>query len=69
GEGGVQGALYGDWHQLGVQVIATLATIAYSAILTAILFYLVDKTVGVRVSPREEEEGLDIYEHGETSYN
>jgi Amt family ammonium transporter len=66
---GVQGALYGDWHQLWVQLIATFASIAYSAVLTIILFHIVDKTVGVRVSPREEEEGLDIYEHGETSYN
>jgi Amt family ammonium transporter len=69
GEGGVQGALYGDWHQLAVQVIATVASIAFSAIMTIILFKIVDKTVGVRVSPRVEEEGLDIYEHGETSYN
>jgi Amt family ammonium transporter len=69
GADGVQGALYGDWHQLGIQLIATLATIAYSAIMTVALFYLVDKTVGMRVSARVEEEGLDIYEHGEASYN
>ncbi|MDR1416062.1 MAG: ammonium transporter, partial [Prevotellaceae bacterium] len=68
GEGGQQGALYGDWHQLWVQTIATVATIAYSAILTIILFYAVDKLVGIRVSSRVEEEGLDIYEHGEASY-
>ncbi|MDR1667671.1 MAG: ammonium transporter [Bacteroidales bacterium] len=67
--GGAQGALYGDWHQLWVQIIATVATIAYSAVLTTILFFIVDKTVGVRVSPRVEEEGLDIYEHGELPYN
>lgn len=69
GPEGVQGALYGDWHQLWVQIVATLATIVYSAVLTTLLFLLVDKTVGVRVSPRVEEEGLDIYEHGESSYN
>jgi Amt family ammonium transporter len=69
GDGGQQGALYGDWHQLWVQTIATLATIVYSAVLTIILFYIVDKIVGIRVSARVEEEGLDIYEHGETSYN
>ncbi len=69
GEDGVQGALYGDWSQLGIQLIATVATIAFSAIMTIILFKVVDKTVGVRVSSRVEEEGLDIYEHGETSYN
>jgi Amt family ammonium transporter len=69
GAGGVQGALYGDWHQLWIQVIATFATVAYSGVLTFILFLIVDKTVGIRVSPRVEEEGLDIYEHGETAYN
>jgi Amt family ammonium transporter len=69
GANGPQGALYGDWYQLWIQIAATLVTIVYSAILTAILFFIVDKTVGVRVSPRVEEEGLDIYEHGETAYN
>lgn len=69
GEGGAQGALYGDWHQLYIQVVATLFTVVYSAVLTWILFLLVDKTVGLRVSKRVEEEGLDIYEHGETAYN
>ncbi|MDR1156539.1 MAG: ammonium transporter [Bacteroidales bacterium] len=69
GEGGVQGALSGDWHQLWIQTVATVATIAYSAILTIILFYIADKTVGIRVSPRVEEEGLDIYEHGEATYS
>jgi Amt family ammonium transporter len=67
--GGAEGALFGNWHQLLVQLIATFFTIAYSAILTIILFYIVNKTVGIRVAPREEEEGVDIYEHGETAYN
>ncbi|MDR2496704.1 MAG: ammonium transporter [Tannerellaceae bacterium] len=69
GAEGVQGALYGDWHQLWVQIVATVFSIAYSAIVTIILFFVVDKTVGLRVSKRVEEEGLDIYEHGETAYN
>lgn len=34
-----------------------------------IIFKLLDKLFGLRVSKRVEEEGLDIYEHGETSYN
>nr|WP_080904613.1 ammonium transporter [Parabacteroides sp. Marseille-P3160] len=69
GEGGVQGALYGDWNQLWIQVIATVASVAFSAIMTFILFFIVDKTIGIRVAPRVEEEGLDIYEHGESAYN
>jgi Amt family ammonium transporter len=69
GPDGAQGALYGDWHQLWVQIVATLFSIAFSAIMTFILFIIVDKMIGIRVSVRVEEEGLDIYEHGETAYN
>ena len=69
GEGGEQGALFGDWGQLWVQTYVSIATIAYSAIVTFILFYIVEKTVGIRVAPRVEEEGLDIYEHSENSYS
>ena len=69
GEGGVQGALYGDWHQLWVQVLATLISIVFSAVMTFILFKVTDKLVGIRVDKRVEEEGLDIYEHGESAYN
>ena len=67
--GGAQGALYGDWHQLGVQLLATGFAIVYSAIVTYILFKVVDKFVGIRVAPRVEEEGLDVYEHGENAYS
>ena len=69
GEGGVEGALYGDWHQLGVQLLATVISIVFSAVMTFILFKLTDKLVGIRVDKRVEEEGLDIYEHGESAYN
>ena len=69
GEGGAEGALYGDWHQLWVQTVATLVSIAFSAVVTYILYVLVDKTIGMRVCRRVEEEGLDIYEHGESAYN
>ena len=69
GEGGVEGALYGDWHQLGVQLFATAVSIAFSAVVTVVLFAIVDRLVGIRVDKRVEEEGLDIYEHGESAYN
>lgn len=69
GEGGVKGALYGDWHQLGVQILATVISIVFSAVMTFILFKITDKLVGIRVDKRVEEEGLDIYEHGESAYN
>ena len=69
GEGGAEGALYGDWHQLWVQVLTTVISIAFSAVMTFILFKVTDKLVGIRVDKRVEEEGLDIYEHGESAYN
>lgn len=67
-DGTHNGALYGDWHQLGIQIVATLFTIVFSAVVTFILFVIVDKMVGIRVDKRVEEEGLDIYEHGESAY-
>lgn len=68
GEGGEQGALYGDWNQLWVQIVATVATIAFSAIMTWILFKVVDAMVGIRASAESESVGLDISEHGEIAY-
>ena len=69
GEGGVQGALYGDWNQLWIQIAATVMSMVFSAVMTFVLFKVVDKLVGIRVDKRVEEEGLDIYEHGESAYD
>ena len=69
GDGGVQGALYGDWHQLGVQFICNGAAIVYSAVLMFILFKVVNKIVGLRVTKEEEAMGLDITQHGEMAYS
>ncbi|WP_242053118.1 ammonium transporter [Dysgonomonas sp. GY617] len=68
GVDGVQGALFGDWNQLWIQVVASGASIAFSAIGTIILFLIVDKLVGLRVSKDEESIGLDISQHGEIAY-
>ena len=69
GTDGAQGALYGDWHQLWIQIVATLISIIFSAVMTFILFKIVDAVCGIRVGKRVEEEGLDIYEHGEAAYD
>ena len=69
GENGVQGALYGDWNQLLIQIVTTVFAIVFSAVITFVLFKAVDSSVGLRVNKRVEEEGLDIYEHGESAYN
>ena len=69
GDGGVEGALYGDWNQLWIQIKATMISILFSGVMTFILFKVVDKLVGIRVDKRVEEEGLDVYEHGESAYD
>ena len=52
-----------------MQLFATAVSIAFSAVVTVVLFAIVDRLVGIRVDKRVEEEGLDIYEHGESAYN
>ena len=63
------GAFSGNIHQLWIQLIAVLTTIVYSGVLTAIIFKIVEKTLGIRVSEDEESYGLDLTQHNEMAYN
>jgi len=64
------GLFYGGGaHLLGVQAIGVLAVMAWAMGTGFILFKILKSTIGLRVSRRIEEEGLDIYEHGESAYN
>ena len=54
--------------QLISQVIGALSYSVWAAALAFIFFYILDKTIGLRVSKKEEEEGLDIAEHGLSAY-
>ena len=69
GADGVQGALYGDWHQLWVQTATTLISVVFSSVMTFVIFRITDAVCGIRVMRRVEEEGLDVYEHGEAAYD
>ena len=51
------------------QAIGVLAIAAWAAIAGCALFAILKYTVGIRVSSREEEIGLDYFEHGEKAYN
>lgn len=65
-----KGLFYGGgWHQLGVQAIGVLVFFVWAFGTGLLLFYILKKAKILRVSRRVEEEGLDIYEHGETAYN
>lgn len=55
--------------QLKVQLIGIAATFAYTAVVTFVLFKLVDLMVGLRVSADEEAQGLDITCHNEVGYD
>jgi Amt family ammonium transporter len=67
-QSGYSGAIYGNFHQLWVQLIATGATILFSGVGTYLLFKLTDKLVGVRAFDKDEAIGLDETQHGETAY-
>ena len=59
----------GGWHFLGVEALGSLVTCVWSFGLGMLTFVILKKVHGIRVEARVEEEGLDIYEHGETAYN
>ncbi|HKV87473.1 MAG TPA: ammonium transporter [Candidatus Dormibacteraeota bacterium] len=65
-----QGGLFytGSFHQLGAQAIAVTASFITVFVLSYGLFWIIKKTVGLRVSAVEEMEGLDISEHGMWGY-
>lgn len=65
-----EGLFYGaGWGFLGAQVFGALVVGAWAAGMGYVIFKGLDKIHGLRVSKRIEEEGLDIYEHGESAYN
>ncbi|WP_228028229.1 ammonium transporter [Chitinibacter fontanus] len=55
--------------QVKIQTIGVLVTIAWSGVVAAIAYKLVDLTIGLRVKEDEEREGLDVTSHGEKAYN
>ena len=62
------GAIYGNFEQLKIQLVATITVIAFSSIGTYLLFKITDKLVSVRANDKHEAVGLDETHHGETAY-
>ena len=59
------GLLYGGGlHQLGIQTLGIAAILAWTIVTMTIVFYIIKKTNGLRVSAEEEISGLDLPEHG-----
>jgi Amt family ammonium transporter len=63
---GIDGTIGG---QVWIQVKAVLIAMAWSGIGSAILFFAIDKAMGLRPTAEVEREGLDLTEHGERAYN
>jgi ammonium transporter, Amt family len=63
------GLFSGNPGQLGIQILAAVVTIVFSFGMTYILAKLLNASIGLRVTPMEEEVGLDISSHGERSYS
>ena len=64
------GALYGGgWGFFGAQCFGVLVIDLWAAVCGIVLFFGIKKVHGLRVAARIEEEGLDVYEHGEGCYN
>jgi Amt family ammonium transporter len=62
------GLIAGNASQVVTQLIGVGATWVYAAVMGAVLFLIVDKTVGLRVKSTDEDAGLDITQHGEEGY-
>lgn len=64
------GLFYGHgWGFLGAQAFGVLCIDAWALVMGIVIFFGMKKIVGLRVDKRIEEEGLDIYEHGESCFN
>lgn len=67
----LEGGLFygGGMGFLSIQILGAGCYMGWGLLTGFVLFKAIDLTIGMRVHKRVEEEGLDIYEHGETAYN
>jgi Amt family ammonium transporter len=66
---GATGLIAGNGAQFVSQIIAVAAAGAYAFIVTCVLAFILDKTVGLRVDKEDEIMGLDQTQHSESAYN
>jgi Amt family ammonium transporter len=63
------GAMFGNMRQLGIQGVAVIATIVYSAAATFVILKVIALVFNLRASVKEEGIGLDVTQHGEEAYS
>jgi Amt family ammonium transporter len=66
---GATGLLLGNSSQLVTQLEGVVASAVYASVCTLILGFVINKTMGLKVSESEENIGLDQTQHGEVAYN
>jgi ammonium transporter, Amt family len=64
-----KGLIDGNPGQVVIQLIGVGATMAYAAVVTFVILKVVDALFGLRVKDQQEEEGLDLTQHGELAYD
>ena len=67
--GGQEAAGYSIGRQLGIQLGASAIAVVYTAIVTLVLLKVIGAVMGLRVSEKDENEGVDLSDHGEVGYN
>ncbi|OGW69004.1 MAG: ammonia channel protein, partial [Nitrospirae bacterium RIFCSPLOWO2_01_FULL_62_17] len=67
--GGADGLLHGNAGFFGVQILATLAVTLFAGLGTYLILKLVNRLVGLRITPEEERMGLDLTQHNERAYS
>jgi len=56
------------WNQLGVQTLAVIISIAFSAVMTFLIIYFLNKVIKFKSTEDDEMAGLDRSYHGERGY-
>jgi Amt family ammonium transporter len=69
GAGNATGLLEGNWRQVGNQAMGVAIAWGLSIVGTLLILFIVDKTIGLRVSEEDEQTGLDLSQHGEEGYD
>jgi ammonia channel protein AmtB len=59
----------GGMVQFGRETVLALAALVFPFVMTFIILWFVDKTIGLRVSDAVQDAGLDFAEHGEFGYD
>ena len=61
--------IFGEGCNFLTQLVGVASVLVYTSIAAFIIFTLLKKTIGLRVSDQEQQDGLDLHEHGMTAYS